>query len=173
MASPEEEHGARQAAPGAGQRARPPTRRGGPKYVTLSHVRAHARTPGNEAADQLAKEVARDGTVSNDAMRALTIASTAHRRVRGESDQTSWQPPHQSATSTTTPSTSTHGDGGTGEGVRRWVGEKTCTGLYPAAGPEGSSWCRSRSRSGTGTVLNSKTTHAPQTTMHQVVAGGV
>jgi hypothetical protein len=28
-------------------------------------------------------------------MRALTIASTAHRRVRGESDQTSWQPPHQ------------------------------------------------------------------------------
>ena len=69
--------------------------RGGPKYVTLSHVRAHARTPGNEAADQLAKEVARDGTVSNDAMRALTIASTAHRRVRGESDQTSWQPPHQ------------------------------------------------------------------------------
>ena len=69
--------------------------RGGAKYVTLSHVRAHARTPGNEAADQLAKEVARDGTVSNDAMRALTIASTAHRRVRGESDQTSWQPPHQ------------------------------------------------------------------------------
>ena len=69
--------------------------RGGPKYVTLSHVRAHARTPGNEAADQLAKEVARDGTVSNDAMRALTIASTAHRRVRGESGQTSWQPPHQ------------------------------------------------------------------------------
>ena len=54
--------------------------------MTLSHVRAHARTPGNEAADQLAKEVARDGTVSNDAMRALTIASTAHRRVRGESD---------------------------------------------------------------------------------------
>ena len=64
-------------------------------YVTLSHVRAHARTSGNEAADQLAKEVAQDGTVSNDAMRALTIASTAHRRVRGESGQTSWQPPHQ------------------------------------------------------------------------------
>ena len=63
--------------------------------MMLSHVRAHARTPGNEAADQLAKEVARDGTVSNDAMRALTTASTAHRRVRGESDQTSWQPPHQ------------------------------------------------------------------------------
>ena len=62
-----------------------------------------------------------------------------------------------SATSTTTPSTSAHGDGGTGEGVRRWVGEKTCTGLYPAAGPEGSSWCRSRSRSGRS-----------KTTMHQV-----
>ena len=34
---------------------------------------------------------------------------------------------------------------------------KTCTGLYPAAGPEGSSWCRSRSRSGRS-----------KTTMHQV-----
>jgi ribonuclease HI len=31
--------------------------RGGPKYVTVRDVRAHARTPGNEAADQLAKEV--------------------------------------------------------------------------------------------------------------------
>jgi len=97
--------------------------RGAPKYVTLSHVRARARTPGNEAADQLAKEVARDRTVSNDAMRALTIASTAHRRVRGESDHDrDILAAATSATSTTTPSTSAHGDGGTGEGVRRWVG---------------------------------------------------
>jgi hypothetical protein len=52
------------------------------------------------------------------AMRALTTASTAHRRVRGESDQTSWPPPHQPRP-TTTPTI--HGEGGAGEGVRRWV----------------------------------------------------
>ena len=63
--------------------------RGGPAYVTLSHVRAHARTPGNEAADQLAKEAARHEGVSKDAMQALTLASTVHRRVYGESHHTS------------------------------------------------------------------------------------
>ena len=57
--------------------------------MTLSHVRAHARTPGNEAADQLAKEAARDEGVSTDAKRALELASTVHRRVHGESLQTS------------------------------------------------------------------------------------
>ena len=34
-------------------------RQRGHHSVTLSHVRAHARTPGNEAADQLAKCAAR------------------------------------------------------------------------------------------------------------------
>ena len=57
--------------------------------MTLSHVRAHARTPGNEAADQLAKEAARDEGVLTDAKRALELASTVHRRVHGESLQTS------------------------------------------------------------------------------------
>ena len=63
--------------------------RGGPAYVTLSHVRAHARTPGNEAADQLAKEAARDTGVSRDAKRALELASKVHRRVHGEGRQVS------------------------------------------------------------------------------------
>ena len=59
-------------------------------------------------------------------------AAPAGGRVRGESDQTYSRTVLAAATShtsTTTPKTSTHGDGGTGEGVRRWVGEKTCTGL--------------------------------------------
>ena len=65
--------------------------RGGPRNVTISHVRAHARTPGNEAADELAKVVTRDMGVSRDARRALKLAQQVHRRVYGES--------HTSATS--------------------------------------------------------------------------
>ena len=71
------------------ERVRELVRQRGPANVTLSHVRAHARTPGNEAADQLAKEAARDASVSGDAKRALELASTVHRRVYGESLQTS------------------------------------------------------------------------------------
>ena len=57
--------------------------------VTLSHVRAHARTPGNEAADQLAKCAARNDGEAEDPMRALALASNTHRTVRD--DQTSEQ----------------------------------------------------------------------------------
>ena len=71
------------------ERVRELIRQRGHANVTLSHVRAHARTPGNEAADQLAKEAARDEGVSTDAKRALELASTVHRRVHGESPQTS------------------------------------------------------------------------------------
>ena len=71
------------------ERVRELVRQRGPARVTLSHVRAHARTPGNEAADQLAKEAARGTDVSRDAKRALELASTVHRRVYGESLQTS------------------------------------------------------------------------------------
>ena len=67
--------------------------RGGPRNVTISHVRAHARTPGNEAADELAKAVARDMSVSRDARRALKLAQSVHWRVYGES--------HTSTTSAT------------------------------------------------------------------------
>ena len=66
------------------ERVRELIRQRGHANVTLSHVRAHARTPGNEAADQLAKEAARDEGVSTDAKRALELASTVHRRVHGE-----------------------------------------------------------------------------------------
>ena len=61
----------------------------GHRYVTLSHVRAHARTPGNEAADQLAKSAARDDGEAKDPMRALALASNTHRQVRD--NQTSEQ----------------------------------------------------------------------------------
>ena len=71
------------------ERVRELIRQRGHANVTLSHVRAHARTPGNEAADQLAKEAARDESVSKDARRALELASKVHRRVHGESLQTS------------------------------------------------------------------------------------
>ena len=47
------QYGPRQAS--ARERARAHYRQRGHRNVTLSHVRAHARTPGNEAADQLAK----------------------------------------------------------------------------------------------------------------------
>ena len=90
------------------------------RNVTLSHVRAHARTPGNEAADQLAKSAARDDGEAKDPMRALALASNTHRTVRD--DQTS----EQAGTW-----------GGTGKGVRRWVKGETCTGLYPAVGAGG------------------------------------
>ena len=69
------------------ERVRALTLQRGKRGVTLSHVRAHARTPGNEAADALAKEAARDATVSKDA--AFTLAHSVHRRVYGESLQTS------------------------------------------------------------------------------------
>ena len=58
-------------------------RQRGHRNVTLSHVRAHARTPGNEAADQLAKSAARDDGEAKDPMRALALASNTHRTVRG------------------------------------------------------------------------------------------
>jgi ribonuclease HI len=64
-------------------------RQRGHRNVTLSHVRAHARTPGNEAADQLAKSAARDDGEAKDPMRALALASNTHRTVRD--DQTSEQ----------------------------------------------------------------------------------
>ena len=57
--------------------------------MTLSHVRAHSRTPGNEAADQLAKCAARNDGEAEDPMRALALASNTHRQVRD--DQTSEQ----------------------------------------------------------------------------------
>ena len=62
-------------------------RQRGHRNVTLSHVRAHARTPGNEAADQLAKCAARNDGEAEDPMRALALASNTHRQVRD--DQTS------------------------------------------------------------------------------------
>ena len=64
-------------------------RQRGHRNVTLSHVRAHARTPGNEAADQLAKSAARDDGEAKDPMRALALASNTHRQVRD--NQTSEQ----------------------------------------------------------------------------------
>ena len=67
------------------ERVRELVRQRGPARVMLSHVRAHARTPGNEAADTLAKEAARGTRVSKDAKRALELASTVHWRVYGES----------------------------------------------------------------------------------------
>jgi ribonuclease HI len=70
-------------------------RQRGHRNVTLSHVRAHARTPGNEAADQLAKSAARDDGEAKDPMRALALASNTHRTVRD--DQTSEQRGHGAA----------------------------------------------------------------------------
>ena len=59
----------------------------GHRYVTLSHVRAHARTPGNEAAEQLAKSAARDDGEAKDPMRALAGASIKHAPAgAGQSD---------------------------------------------------------------------------------------
>ena len=81
-----------------------------PQNVTISHVRAHARTPGNEAADELAKAVARDMGVSRDARRALKLAQQVHRRAGVR------RKPHFSNISKR---------GGAGKGVRGWVGEKT------------------------------------------------
>ena len=95
--------------------------RGGPRNVTISHVRAHARTPGNEAADELAKVVTRDMGVSRDARRALKLAQQVHRRVYGER-------PHFSNISKR---------GGAGKGVRGWVGEKTVFGVSPWSGAGG------------------------------------
>ena len=48
------------------------------------------------------------------------------------------EPPHQTHQST-------HGDGGNGEGGRRWVGEKTCRGYTLQRGRRGlaGEWCRS------------------------------
>ena len=60
------------------ERVRALTLQRGKRGVTLSHVRAHARTPGNEAADALAKEAARDATVSRDAAQAFTLAHSVH-----------------------------------------------------------------------------------------------
>ena len=48
-------------------------RQRGHRNVTLSHVRAHALTPGNEAADQLAKCAARGDSGAEDPMRALAL----------------------------------------------------------------------------------------------------
>ena len=70
-------------------------RQRGHRNVTLSHVRAHARTPGNEAADQLAKSAARNDGEAKDPMRALALASNTHRTVRD--DQTSEQRGHGAA----------------------------------------------------------------------------
>ena len=60
-----------------------------PCNATLCHVRAHARTPSNEAAIQVAKSAVRDDGEAKDPMRALALASNTFRQVWD--DQTSEQ----------------------------------------------------------------------------------
>ena len=52
-----------------------------PGRVRLTHVRAHARTPGNEAADQLAKAAVRSHAIWGRSAAALSIARVVHKNV--------------------------------------------------------------------------------------------
>ena len=112
--------------------------------VDASPRRAEKFKCGNEA------------LADSDAYDARTDRTTrSHQRRTDESDQRGILAAATSATSKGhhfAKHISTHGRGHRGGGSEMGRGKEACTEVhgvkYPAAGPEGSSWCRSRSRSG-------------------------
>ena len=74
-----------------------------PGTVTIRHVRAHARSPGNETADRLAKLGAELGAAADATARARSIYADERAKAR-EDHQSSPSAPSTTSTSAPTPS---------------------------------------------------------------------